>query len=85
VGTGSHEENASNKTPEPGTDAIRTDTALVANFKGASNPNSRGQPCRQAWRCPGQGGIACGFGNHDACRNLAGPGNGWRLRGLELP
>ena len=34
------------------------------------------QPFRQAWRCQGQGGIACGFGNHDACRNLAGPGNG---------
>jgi hypothetical protein len=40
VGTGSREENASNKTLEPGSDAIRTDKALVANFKGASNPNS---------------------------------------------
>jgi hypothetical protein len=45
VGTGSHEENASNKTLEPGSDAIRTDKALVANFKGASNPNSRGAAC----------------------------------------
>jgi hypothetical protein len=30
VGTGSREENASNKNPEPGSDAIRADTALVS-------------------------------------------------------
>jgi TPR repeat protein len=47
VGTGSHEENASNKTLEPGSDAIRTDKALVANFKEASNPNSRGAACAE--------------------------------------
>ena len=48
--------------------------------KGEGTPQSPGprvhvvQPCCQAWRCQGQGGIACGFGNHDPGRNLARPG-----------